>query len=221
LRDLFDYYLSKVIAELPKESSQEVDRVISAPAKKNPMDLFSSNTKKKDDSADSVSRPFNVQIKQVINFNMEWQGEIEEQIRLITKVGSGGFGTVYRAQHIESGMEMAAKLVAAKDTKQEQSIRKEIELLKILKHENIVSYYGCAGPDKKGLLWILMDYCSAGSLSGINSSSKKAGHGVAFSEKQIGYIIAKTLLALVYLHQRNIIHRDIKVSYSFRFGHFD
>eukprot|EP00475_Leptophrys_vorax_P044973 TRINITY_DN9205_c0_g1_i1.p1 TRINITY_DN9205_c0_g1~~TRINITY_DN9205_c0_g1_i1.p1 ORF type:complete len:791 (-),score=185.16 TRINITY_DN9205_c0_g1_i1:1835-4207(-) len=209
LRDIFDYFLTKVIAELPKETAQEVDRVISAPSKKNLDSLFSSNSKK-NESSDSVSRPFNVQVRQVINFNMEWQGDIEEQIRLVAKVGSGGFGTVYRAQHIESGMEMAAKLVAAKDTKQEQAIRKEIELLKILKHDNIVSYYGCAGPDKKGLLWILMDFCSAGSLSGINSSSKKSGHGVAFTEQQIGFILSKVLLALVYLHQRNIIHRDIK-----------
>jgi serine/threonine protein kinase len=198
--NVFQYSLSRAIFELPKSDSLSVN----IPSKSS---FFGNNKKEEVDS--SVSLPFNVQIKHVINFNMEWQGDIEEQIKLLNKIGSGGFGTVYRAVHIESSIEMAAKLVAAKDEKQEQSIRKEIELLKILRHPNIVSYYGCAGPDRKGLLWILMDFCAAGSLSSIIGSLKKNGRCV-FTEDMIGYILAQVLRALVHLHQKNVIHRDIK-----------
>jgi hypothetical protein len=36
------------------------------------------------------------------------------------------------------------------------TVRSEVEIMKVLHHPNIVTYYGGYGPDKEGRIWILM-----------------------------------------------------------------
>lgn len=57
-------------------------------------------------------------------------------------LGKGASGTVYKGEHIETGQIVAIKLVSTVNIKEEyiKSIKKEMYLLKKLKHENIVKY---------------------------------------------------------------------------------
>lgn len=207
-RNLLMYFLIQTIASLPTENV-EMDRVISSSGIVKSFNVSKESSSKQQNDR-LISRPFNVQHTKLINFNMEWQGDPEDEIKLISKIGSGGFGSVYKSIHIKSGIEMASKLVIAQNEHQENSIRSEIELLKACNHPNIVTYYGCAGPDKKGQLWILMDFCKYGSFSAIHSSFRRRKKSRVFSEAQISHVLGKTLLALIDLHRRRIIHRDIK-----------
>ena len=110
--------------------------------------------------------------------------------------------------HKTVGFELAVKMVlAADDAAQVQSIKDEIDILKQCRQNNIVSYYGCWGPDSKGRLWVLMDFCGVGSIVDLQVKTR-----TQFTELQIADIIANTLRALAYLHAKKIVHRDVKAS---------
>lgn len=71
------------------------------------------------------------------------------------------------------------------------------------KCQNIVGFESCFVEDKN--LWIVMEYCSAGSIADLLKLSKKV-----LTEDQIVVCVRDVLKALAYLHSNNRIHRDIK-----------
>lgn len=160
--------------------------------------------KASEDTHGEVSNPFNVEKSFGLTSELQWTGNVEENFQLVAKIGSGSFGEVYIA---ESPMkkEIAVKLMLVNNKQVEEEIRSEIDILKKLSHDNIVNYFGCYGPDNKGRLWILMDYCQLGSVSDALELSR-----IDPSEAQIAYILFKSLKALSYLHSKRIIHRDVK-----------
>ena len=63
------------------------------------------------------------------------------------------YGTVYRAKHIPTNSILAIKTVPiSRDSDTSTEITKEIEILKLCRHDNIVSLYGCAFVDDS--LWV-------------------------------------------------------------------
>lgn len=81
-------------------------------------------------------------------------------------------------------------------------IMAEIDLLKNLKHPNIVKYKG--SEKTKEYLYIILEYCENGSLQHI---CKRFGK---FPEGLVGVYISQVLEGLIYLHDQGVIHRDIK-----------
>jgi serine/threonine protein kinase len=88
-----------------------------------------------------------------------------------------------------------------------QIIKDEINILKQCSHDNITSYFGTWGPDSFGRLWIMMDCCEYGSVCDLLQTNR-----VQPTEKQVSYVMKQCLLALCYLHGKNIVHRDMKGS---------
>ncbi|RKP11679.1 kinase-like domain-containing protein [Piptocephalis cylindrospora] len=82
------------------------------------------------------------------------------------------------------------------------ALQKEINFLEDLYHENIVRYLGSEMAD--GFFNILLEYVPGGSVSSMLSS-----YG-AFSESLVRTFVKQILAGLGYLHDREIIHRDIK-----------
>ena len=72
-------------------------------------------------------------------------------------------------------------------------------------HENIVKCHSVEVVDDE--VWIVMDYCEAGSLADIMNKKKNG-----FGERNIRVIMAQILKALAYLHGHKIMHRDIKAA---------
>ena len=83
-----------------------------------------------------------------------------------------------------------------------KQLQREIDVLKILKHPNIVEYYKNAVINN--YLVILMEFVPGGS---VHSLIEKKG---VLTEKQASRYTKHTLQGLTYLHSNNIIHRDIK-----------
>ena len=79
----------------------------------------------------------------------------------------------------------------------------EITILKECKSPYIIGYFGSYLKGDK--LWIVMEYCAAGSAADIMRATKKP-----FTETQIATILAMALKGLDYLHSSKKIHRDIK-----------
>lgn len=86
-----------------------------------------------------------------------------------------------------------------------QAVRAEIEILKKCRHPNIVAYYGCvSNPNSAGgRLWLLMDLCEVGAVTGLFGECP-------ISEGQIAFMMHSVLSALVYLHASGIVHKDVK-----------
>ena len=84
-----------------------------------------------------------------------------------------------------------------------QDIFKDISIMKQCVSPYIVRYYGSYF--KNTDLWIVMEYCGAGSVSDIMRLRKKT-----LTEEEIATVLSDTLKGLEYLHLRKKIHRDIK-----------
>jgi len=125
----------------------------------------------------------------------------EEVFDIVGKLGEGSYGSVYKALHKESGQVLAIKQVPVDTDLQE--IIKEISIMQQCDSPYIVKYYGSYF--KNTDLWIVMEYCGAGSVSDIMRLRKKT-----LTESEISTILYYTLKGLEYLHSRRKIHRDIK-----------
>ncbi|CAG9759603.1 unnamed protein product [Ceutorhynchus assimilis] len=125
----------------------------------------------------------------------------EEVFDIICKLGEGSYGSVYKALHKESGQVLAIKQVPVDTDLQE--IIKEISIMQQCDSSFVVKYYGSYF--KNTDLWIVMEYCGAGSVSDIMRLRKKT-----LSEDEIATVLCDTLKGLEYLHLRRKIHRDIK-----------
>eukprot|EP00069_Balaena_mysticetus_P014810 bmy_08778T0 len=111
------------------------------------------------------------------------------------------YGSVYKAIHKETGQIVAIKQVPVESDLQE--IIKEISIMQQCDSPHVVKYYGSYF--KNTDLWIVMEYCGAGSVSDIIRLRNKT-----LTEDEIATILQSTLKGLEYLHFMRKIHRDIK-----------
>lgn len=152
---------------------------------------------------ESQSSSEKVQTKKIIT-SYRAEGAIKRgKWKLGAKIGVGSFGEVFVGMNTKSGVLMAVKRFHMQGA-EKSDIRREVELLRSLKHENIVRYLG-AEMDKS-LLHIFQEWVPGGSVS---SLLKKFG---PFSLEVIQSYLSQTISGLVYLHQNDIMHRDIKGS---------
>ncbi|KAK3511477.1 hypothetical protein QTP70_008957 [Hemibagrus guttatus] len=125
----------------------------------------------------------------------------EEVFDVLEKLGEGSYGSVFKAIHKESGQVVAIKQVPVESDLQE--IIKEISIMQQCDSPYVVKYYGSYF--KNTDLWIVMEYCGAGSVSDIIRLRNKT-----LTEDEIATILKSTLKGLEYLHFMRKIHRDIK-----------
>ncbi|PAV75505.1 hypothetical protein WR25_13598 isoform A [Diploscapter pachys] len=125
----------------------------------------------------------------------------EEVFDIVGKLGEGSYGSVHKAIHRDSGVTLAIKKVPVDTDLQE--IIKEISIMQQCDSKYVVKYYGSYF--KNSDLWIVMEYCGAGSVSDIMRLRRKT-----LNEEEIGAVLRDTLKGLTYLHDLKKIHRDIK-----------
>lgn len=128
-------------------------------------------------------------------------------------IGQGSFGSVYLALHAVTGELLAVKQVEApspganspNDNRKKsmiEALKREISLLRDLRHPNIVQYLGCSSSTEH--LNIFLEYVPGGSVQTMLNS-----YG-ALPEPLVRSFVRQILTGLSYLHNRDIIHRDIK-----------
>ncbi|SCU91002.1 LAFA_0F01332g1_1 [Lachancea sp. 'fantastica'] len=118
-------------------------------------------------------------------------------------IGKGAYGIVYRAVNRQTAKQVAIKVIEYDEEEELNEHMLEIDLLKNLKHENIVKYHGFI--QKSHQLFILLEYCSQGSLRDLIKRGSVDEHDCRAYIKQ-------TLRGLRYLHEQGVIHRDIKAA---------
>uniref|UniRef100_A0A8D0AQ68 non-specific serine/threonine protein kinase n=1 Tax=Sander lucioperca TaxID=283035 RepID=A0A8D0AQ68_SANLU len=124
----------------------------------------------------------------------------------VKKIGEGSFGKAILVKSKEDGRQYVIKEIgiSAMPSKERQESRKEVAVLANMSHPNIVQYKESF--EEGGCLYIVMDYCEGGDLFKKINSQK----GVLFSEEQILDWFVQICLALKHVHDRKILHRDIK-----------
>jgi hypothetical protein len=121
------------------------------------------------------------------------------------KLGVGGMGIVYKATYLKGGQKVAVKVLApdlTTDKKVAQRFEREMEILKKLKHPNIVKYYG--GSTTGEQRYYAMELVTGGSLDHV---IRKKGRLTWDETIDYGIQIAR---ALECAHNANVIHRDLK-----------
>lgn len=127
-------------------------------------------------------------------------------------IGQGSFGSVYLALHAVTGELMAVKQVEVpsnsngpldkKKSTMVAALKREIDLLRDLQHENIVQYLGSNSDENH--FNIFLEYVPGGSVAAMLNSYGQ------LHEPLIRNFVRQILAGLSYLHGRDIIHRDIK-----------
>ncbi|XP_064227072.1 serine/threonine-protein kinase Nek1 isoform X5 [Aotus nancymaae] len=130
---------------------------------------------------------------------------MEKYVRL-QKIGEGSFGKAILVKSTEDGRQYVIKEIniSGMSSKEREESRREVAVLANMKHPNIVQYRESF--EENGSLYIVMDYCEGGDLFKRINAQK----GVLFQEDQILDWFVQICLALKHVHDRKILHRDIK-----------
>ncbi|XP_048186315.1 serine/threonine-protein kinase Nek1 isoform X1 [Perognathus longimembris pacificus] len=130
---------------------------------------------------------------------------MEKYVRL-QKIGEGSFGKAVLVKSTEDGRQYVIKEIniSKMSSKEREESRREVAVLANMKHPNIVQYRESF--EENGSLYIVMDYCEGGDLFKRINAQK----GFFFQEDQILDWFVQICLALKHVHDRKILHRDIK-----------
>ncbi|CAK7320623.1 Serine/threonine-protein kinase Nek1 [Vulpes lagopus] len=130
---------------------------------------------------------------------------MEKYVRL-QKIGEGSFGKAILVKSTEDDRQYVIKEIniSRMSNKEREESRREVAVLANMKHPNIVQYRESF--EENGSLYIVMDYCEGGDLFKRINAQK----GILFQEDQILDWFVQICLALKHVHDRKILHRDIK-----------
>ena len=125
------------------------------------------------------------------------------------KIGKGGFSTCYKLYNVQDKKIYAAKEII-KNKSSYDRIKNEIDIYEYLKHDNIVN-------QKEHFIYndtqyLIFEFCENRDLSHLIDQRKK------LKEIEVQYYITQLIQALIHLHDRNIVHRDLKLGNIFLTG---
>ncbi|NXV01497.1 NEK5 kinase, partial [Cettia cetti] len=134
-----------------------------------------------------------------------------DKYEIIKQIGEGSFGKIFLAKGKMDNEPCVIKEIdlTKMPVKEKEASEKEVSLLAKMKHANIVTFYASLQENNK--LYIVMEYCDGGDLmKRINMQ-----HGVLFDEDQILSWFVQISLGLKHIHDKKILHRDVKAQNVF------
>ncbi len=129
-----------------------------------------------------------------------------DRYRLVAKLGQGGMGTVYLAEHVVLGKNMAVKVLREELSRDEELVKRfqqEAVAASRIGHENIVNVTDF-GRSPEGALYFVMEYLEGQSLT------RLIRQGGPMPLERAVPILAQICRALAAAHSRGIVHRDLK-----------
>ena len=131
-------------------------------------------------------------------------GETYNQIRLL---GEGAFGKAYlvEAQSDRSQCVIKQMDISSMSDQERKDALREAKILEAFDHPNIIRFREVY-KTRKGKLCIVMDYADGGDLT----AAIKGQRGRFFSEEKVVDWFVQMCLALKHVHDRKVLHRDIK-----------
>ncbi|KAJ2801701.1 hypothetical protein H4R20_003577 [Coemansia guatemalensis] len=125
---------------------------------------------------------------------------------------SGGTGLMPRGRGARGGMFNARRAMLQEQQQGEASdpfylIKRELAVSKKLKHPNLVRVHEVLNDDEQDVLYLAIDLCENGPVQKVDPTTSSS---TQLSPAQAHKYFVESLLGLEYLHENNIIHRDIK-----------
>mmetsp|Transcript_54514 Transcript_54514/g.130000 ORF Transcript_54514/g.130000 Transcript_54514/m.130000 type:complete len:831 (-) Transcript_54514:38-2530(-) len=141
-----------------------------------------------------------------------------DDYEVVRQIGSGSFGDVFLVRHRQDQRQYVMKsitLLTTMDAKQRESTELEVRLLSGMSHPNIVAYRD-SFTNREGHLCIFMEHCEHGDVYSYMREAKQAGK--LPEERILLEWFIQSVFALNALHQRRILHRDLKTQNIFLTG---
>ena len=129
-----------------------------------------------------------------------------EKYELIKIVGQGSFGKALLCRRKKDSKKCIIKQIsiAKMGRKEAQFTEQEAKLLAKLHHPNIVTFWDSFG--SKDCLFIVMEFADGGDLETLIKNRR----GKHFSESEVLHLFVQLSLAIKHVHDRKILHRDLK-----------
>ncbi|RHZ37375.1 serine/threonine kinase [endosymbiont GvMRE of Glomus versiforme] len=131
----------------------------------------------------------------------------EEKPTLKRFIGKGGFGKVYYGEWKSLDVAVKKLCLSPQNTSESdlKDIKREIDILKSLRNnEYVIKYYDVYSDNQE--LLIIMDYAENGTLTKFINDNQNKDHDWNFNNN----LIKQITQGLAYIHQENVIHRDLK-----------
>lgn len=148
-----------------------------------------------------------------ISFTLHLHSNMDSTHSIMTKydlqkvLGSGAFGTVQLGIDRKSGDQYAIKMIDKRKFEMKNgkkgSIMEEVRIMFNIEHENIIKIYDVF--DETDSLYIVLELANGGDLSDRIAHPKRLKEDIARN------VTRQLLSAIMYLHEQNIAHRDLKV----------
>jgi serine/threonine protein kinase len=132
------------------------------------------------------------------------EGRVLGAYRLIERIGKGGMGEVYRAEHLRLGREAAVKVLPANLVTEADFLKRferEAASAAALTHPHILQVYDYGEQD--GVPYLVMPYIKAGTLK----DRIEAG---TLTPGQMARYLTEVADALDFAHSKGLVHRDVK-----------
>ncbi|KAI8060650.1 kinase-like domain-containing protein [Gilbertella persicaria] len=150
--------------------------------------------------------------KKIYQQDQDIVGKQIGQFRICQELGVGAFSKVYLANHIQTQKFFAIKTIQKgtllDDPRVRSSIEREVGILKYIDHPNIVHLE--ATMETEHMMCIVLEYVEGGELFDFVQKMHHASH-TAIQENMIKAIFLQLLHAVQWLHEHNIVHRDLKL----------
>ena len=132
--------------------------------------------------------------------------------RIVERIGSGGMGAVYRAEHVHLGKSYAIKVLDAELVRGPDFVARfydEARVMAELRHPHIVQVHHMGSAD--GVYFLVMDYVTGPEGKPLSLHEYLRGRREErLDERQARAWAIQTAEALAYAHGRGVVHRDLK-----------
>ncbi|XP_065089533.1 twitchin isoform X14 [Ochlerotatus camptorhynchus] len=122
---------------------------------------------------------------------------------ILEEIGTGAFGVVHRCRERKTGNVFAAKFIPVSQNSERALIRKEIDIMNQLHHRKLIHLHDAFEDDDEFVL--IYEFLSGGELF-----ERITTEGYRMCEQEIIEYMKQICEAVKYMHEKNIIHLDIK-----------
>ncbi|XP_030649923.1 myosin light chain kinase, smooth muscle [Chanos chanos] len=141
--------------------------------------------------------------QEFVDVTIDTTHKITDHYNVLEKLGVGKFGQVFRLTHKETGRVCAGKFYKGRRLKEREAAKKEIELMNSLHHPKLVQCLGAY--DNKPEIVMVMEFIAGGELF-----ERIVDDNFEHTEPtSVGYM-QQILEGIQYMHQKNIVHLDLK-----------